>query len=462
MMATCGNLNASSALLYHTSTSHRIFCFVGFPYLWHAVQERRQSGVPTIMSSETGVGKTKLLTVYHELITACNAARDTRQEALLGLLQTFATDHHDALLPADVPEPAGNNAVLAAVLQNQQDPAQPEAPEPSVMDRLKQLRERGCDVAGLHSIACQLVTELTDSPTAARSCALNQLLSALIDFIGLQLTSNKLLDHEQLAYVLHTVRAAGAADELVDKATAAHKAYLLDQGNWQAIPHDTQACIDELTLDHLDPTEAATPQRSQSVLLTLAGFLVVSSLSTFQAMQMHAQVSLPDLWAKLKPVISRAASYPDQHFTFFVDELNTSSMMGELKSIFIDKSFEGVTLPSNIFWVAAINPARPESAPQQADGTQNFSSRYAVHPCPASMEEVVWAFGSMSAAQEKDYVTAKLQQVAIERTGPVDFSEDACRLLMRYITTAQVCLSNHHKCVTDVLDACTLSSNCSE
>jgi len=462
MMATCGNLNASSALLYHTSTSHRIFCFVGFPYLWHAVQERRQSGVPTIMSSETGVGKTKLLTVYHELITACNAARDTRQEALLGLLQTFATDHHDALLPADVPEPAGNNAVLAAVLQNQQDPAQPEAPEPSVMDRLKQLRERGCDVAGLHSIACQLVTELTDSPTAARSCALNQLLSALIDFIGLQLTSNKLLDHEQLAYVLHTVRAAGAADELVDKATAAHKAYLLDQGNWQAIPHDTQACIDELTLDHLDPTEAATPQRSQSVLLTLAGFLVVSNLSTFQAMQMHAQVSLPDLWAKLKPVISRAASYPDQHFTFFVDELNTSSMMGELKSIFIDKSFEGVTLPSNIFWVPAINPARPESAPQQADGTQNFSSRYAVHPCPASMEEVVWAFGSMSAAQEKDYVTAKLQQVAIERTGPVDFSEDACRLLMRYITTAQVCLSNHHKCVTDVLDACTLSSNCSE
>jgi len=462
MMATCGNLNASSALLYHTSTSHRIFCFVGFPYLWHAVQERRQSGVPTIMSSETGVGKTKLLTVYHELITACNAARDTRQEALLGLLQTFATDHHDALLPADVPEPAGNNAVLAAVLQNQQDPAQPEAPEPSVMDRLKQLRERGCDVAGLHSIACQLVTELTDSPTVARSCALNQLLSALIDFIGLQLTSNKLLDHEQLAYVLHTVRAAGAADELVDKATAAHKAYLLDQGNWQAIPHDTQACIDELTLDHLDPTEAATPQRSQSVLLTLAGFLVVSNLSTFQAMQMHAQVSLPDLWAKLKPVISRAASYPDQHFTFFVDELNTSSMMGELKSIFIDKSFEGVTLPSNIFWVAAINPARPESAPQQADGTQNFSSRYAVHPCPASMEEVVWAFGSMSAAQEKDYVTAKLQQVAIERTGPVDFSEDACRLLMRYITTAQVCLSNHHKCVTDVLDACTLSSNCSE
>jgi hypothetical protein len=135
------------------------------------------------------------------------------------------------LLPADVPEPAGNNAVLAAVLQNQQDHAQPEAPKPSVMDRLKQIRERGCDVAALHSTACQLVTELTDRPTAAASRAVNQLLSALIDFIGLQLTSNKLLDHEQLAYVLHTMRAAGAADGLVDKATAARKAYLLDPAN---------------------------------------------------------------------------------------------------------------------------------------------------------------------------------------------------------------------------------------
>ena len=441
--------------------AHCIFYFLGSTFVG-VVQERRQSGVPTIMSSETGVGKTKLLTVYHELITACNAARDTRQEALLGLLQTFATDHHHTLLPADAPEPAANNAVLAAVLQPQQDPAQPEAPEPSVTDRLKQLRERGCDMAGLHSIARQLVTELTDSPTAAGSCALNHLLSALIDFIGLQLTSNKLLDHEQLAYVLHTLQAAGTADGLVDKATAARKAYLLDPASWQAEPHDTQACIDELTLDHQDPTEAVTPQRSQSVLLTLAGFLVVSNLSTFQAMQMHAQVSLPDMWAKLKPFVSRAAACPDQHFTFFVDELNTSSMMGEMKSIFIDKSFEGVALPSNIFWVAAINPARPESAPQQADGSHNFSSRYAVHPCPASMEEVVWAFGSMSAAQEKDYVTAKLQQVAVERTGLVDFSEDVCRLLMRYITTAQVHLSEHQKCATDVLDTCTLASSCSE
>ncbi|KAL0055748.1 hypothetical protein WJX82_004037 [Trebouxia sp. C0006] len=162
---------------------------------------------------------------------------------------------------------------------------------------------------------------------------------------------------------------------------------LLGSGSKQALVHEVlhrHRYI--LTLDytmkmlHLE-------ERRQSGVLTIMS-------SETGAMQMHAQVSVPDMWAKLKPFISRAAACPDQHFTFFVDELNTSSMMGEMKSIFIDKSFEGVKLPSNIFW-------------------------------------------------EKDYVTAKLQQVAIERTGLVDFSEDACRLLMRYITTAQGFVKQH-------------------
>ncbi len=260
----------------------------------------------------------------------------------------------------------------------------------------------------------------------------------MIDFVESQLTNNKLLDHEQLACILHSLGAQGAHGGVMDRATAASKAYLLDPTAWHAEQHNTQACIDELLLDHLDPTDAVTPQRSESVLLTLAGLLAVSSLSTFQAIQMHAQVTPADMWAKVKPFISLASACPSHHFTFFGDELKTSSMMGEMKTIFIDNTFQGVQLPSNIFWVAAINPAKAEVAPQQADGMQSFSARYAVHACPASMEEVVWAFGNMSAAQEKDYVTAKLQMVATQWTGLLDFSEDTCRLLMRYITTAQV------------------------
>lgn len=398
------------------------------------VQERRQSGVPTIMSSDTGVGKTKLLTVYHDLVSARNTARDNRHTSLLGVLQGFITEHQEALLPADAETEA--NPALTAVMHRQQ---QPGAPALSVTDTLKQLREGGAGSAGMYTLASRVVTHLTSRATTASKDALNRFLSAILDFVQAQVQANMLLDKAQLAYILAALQSGAAGNDAMEQASALHKAYLMEPS--QAAQQSTQACIDDLLLDHIAPEDLITPARAQSVLHSLAAVLAVSSLSTFQAMQMHAKVTPADMWAKLRPFIKLAQDSPEQLFTFFIDELNTSSMMGEMKSIFIDKSFQGVPLPGNIFWVAAINPARPEAAPQQADGSQSFSSRYAVHPLPASMEEVVWAFGTMSRSQEKDYVTAKLQMVASKWTGLLDFSPDTCRLLMRYITTAQVCLA---------------------
>ena len=398
------------------------------------LQERRQSGVPTIMSSDTGVGKTKLLTVYHDLVSACNTARDSRHTALLGVLQGFITEHQEALLPADAEAEA--NPVQTAVMHRLQ---QPDAPAQSAMDTLKQLREGGADSGGMYTLASRVAALLTSKGTTASKDALNRFLSAILEFVQEQVAANTLLDKPQLAYILTALQSQALGGDAMDQAKALHRVYSIEPS--QAVQQPTQACIDDLLLDHIAPEDLITPKRAQSVLNSLAGLLAVSSFSTFQAMQMHAKVTSADMWAKLRPFVKLAAASPRQLFTFFIDELNTSSMMGEMKSIFIDKSFEGVSLPSNIFWVAAINPARPEAAPQQADGSQSFSSRYAVHPLPASMEEVVWAFGTMSRNQEKDYVTAKLQMVAAKWTGLLDFSPDTCRLLMRYITTAQVYLA---------------------
>ena len=399
------------------------------------LQERRQSGVPTIMSSHTGVGKTKLLTVYHDLVSAGNTARDGRHSALLGVLQGFITEHQDTLLPADAEAEA--NPVLTAVMHRQQ---QPHASALSVMDTLKQLREGGADSAGMYTLASRVAALLTSKGTAASKDALNRFLSAILEFVQAQVVANTLLDKPQLAYILTALQARAAGGDAMDQANALHKAYLIEPILAAQQPAETR--MDDLLLDYIAPEDLINPERARSVLNSLAGILAVSSFSTFQAMQMHAKVSSADMWAKLRPFVRMAAASPHHLFTFFIDELNTSSMMGEMKSIFIDKSFEGVSLPSNIFWVAAINPARPEAAPQQADGSQSFSSRYAVHPLPASLEEVVWAFGTMSRSQEKDYVTAKLQMVAAKWTGLLDFSPDTCRLLMRYITTAQVHLAS--------------------
>ena len=41
----------------------------------------------------------------------------------------------------------------------------------------------------------------------------------------------------------------------------------------------------------------------------------------------------------------------------FIDEFNTTNdLLGYIKEIFCDGSFEGKPLPKNIFWVAAMNP----------------------------------------------------------------------------------------------------------
>ena len=383
------------------------------------------------MSSDTGVGKTKLLTVYHELVNAHSTVRDSRHSAPLGLLQGFISQNQDALQPADAA--AEGNPVLAAVMHRHQ---QPDAAPLPIVDTLKDLRESGAGTAAMYNLASRVAAQLASQSTPASDLTLNTFLSAALEFVQAQVTANPLLDKQQLAYILTALGARGQGQNVMEQALALHKAYLLEPG--QATQQPGQACIDDLLLDHVAPEDPITPERSQSVLYSLAGLLAVSSFSTFQAMQMHAKVTSADMWAKLKPFIRLAKASPHQLFTFFIDELNTSAMMGEMKSIFIDKTFQGVSLPSNIFWVAAINPARPDSAPQQADGSHSFSSRYAVHPLPASMEEVVWAFGTMSPSQEKDYVTAKLQMVAAKWTGLLDFSQDTCRLLMRYITTAQV------------------------
>ena len=402
-------------------------------------QERRQSGVPTIMESETGVGQTKLLMVYHELVSGAEMVKTRREEALLGLLQHFETEHQELLLDTAQLQPVarstGFGATMAAMLHRPLAP--PVAPLLPVTDQIKQLREEGVEVYGLHSVASQIVTTLSAHETDDSSEAVCKFVTRLLIFVAAEVESDRMLDTDQLEYILHTLLTNDDLEAVMKQAAGAVQAYKVSAAAWQAAPHG--ACWDQHVQDALAGGDANTPHRSELVLQMLASLLSCSRRSSFEALQMHAQITPAAMWAKLRPFSSLAKSCPEQQFTFFVDELNTSSMMGEMKNIFMDGTFDGIALPSNIFWVAAINPSRPESAPQHADGTQSYSSRYAVHPCPASMVEVVWAFGNMSAANEKDYVTAKLQMVAAQGTGSDNFSEATCRFLMRYIMQAQVC-----------------------
>ena len=173
------------------------------------------------MSSDTGVGKTKLLTVFHELVSANSTANDNRETALLGVLQDFISKHQEALLPADAEAEA--NPVQTAVMHRQQ---QPDAPTVSVMETLKQLRERGANSAGMYDLASRVAALLT-----SRGTTLNRFLSSLLEFVQAQVAANKLLDKQQLAYILTALQSQPAGHDAMEQAKALHKAYLIEPGH---------------------------------------------------------------------------------------------------------------------------------------------------------------------------------------------------------------------------------------
>ena len=211
------------------------------------------------MSSETGVGKTKLLTVYHELVSACNIDKDSRQSALLALLQDFVAQHQEHLQPAQPEAIAQDNLVLAAVMQRQQRPQQADRPAASVMDTLKQLRETGTTVTGLHTLATQVAAVLTSQSTDASKQALNRFLSSVLEFVQGHITSNRLVDQKQLASILESLRTQGpAANGVMEQALALQKAYLMAAPASQAAPQPNQAFIDELLLDHIAQEDSMT------------------------------------------------------------------------------------------------------------------------------------------------------------------------------------------------------------
>jgi hypothetical protein len=75
---------------------------------------------------------------------------------------------------------------------------------------------------------------------------------------------------------------------------------------------------------------------------------------------------MQDLRAQVKRIVDSALALQAMdsrlHVVAFVDEFNTTSLMGALKEIFVDMSLDGISLPSNIFWVAAMNPFDDKNA----------------------------------------------------------------------------------------------------
>lgn len=99
----------------------------------------------------------------------------------------------------------------------------------------------------------------------------------------------------------------------------------------------------------------------------------------------------------------------------FLDEVNTTSVMGLFKEIVVDHSLLGDSLEPNIVVIAACNPARQnlnvgsKNAREVDMGRNWVSGHYQVSKLPPSMAQMRWVFGALGKNQEKDFIFRRLQ-----------------------------------------------------
>lgn len=100
----------------------------------------------------------------------------------------------------------------------------------------------------------------------------------------------------------------------------------------------------------------------------------------------------------------------------FVDELNTSNILGMIKEAFVDHSCDGVMLPSNVVFFGAVNPNDPAGAARGAAATaanvgvwtDTEDEKYVVFEMPLSLKALVVSVSSMTPTTEGLFLKAFL------------------------------------------------------
>ena len=101
----------------------------------------------------------------------------------------------------------------------------------------------------------------------------------------------------------------------------------------------------------------------------------------------------------------------------FLDEINTSSVLGLIKEIIVDRSLNGDPLEENIVIVAACNPVRKSSLSQVTAnrvtdlGREWVSGHYQVRQLPPSLSTICWDFGALKREQEKEFIQQRIRMM---------------------------------------------------
>ena len=123
----------------------------------------------------------------------------------------------------------------------------------------------------------------------------------------------------------------------------------------------------------------------------------------FYRLLLHPGVSEEKLEEFMKPICQLAQQLADIELVVFFDEVNTSSCLGLFKEMFMDRTLHGRSLPKNIFFTAAINPAK-----KLTDEKAVHRQDYLVHQLPQSLEHLKVSYGTLEPSSLRDYIEKKI------------------------------------------------------
>ena len=336
-----------------------------FAYKLFHVHERKLTKLALIIEGDTGVGKTFLLKFYSLLLNSEHRRQNTRSNILPRIVE-----HSSAFLHEIINDTLEQNVqwlnqfivqirpLLANVDANRNPPAIADEQEDAATDaelltKIKlSLTNKTSKERVLHDIWKTMLN--TSIEHAMNTTA--TLIQALHDYITTELANYPLIE-------------------------ASHRLTTLLQ-------------------------EVISPTVDMSIEIFEEYLFSSPTRSLYYRLLLHPGITEERIIQFMSPISQLARELPQVELVVFFDEVNTSSCLGLFKEMFMDGTLHGKSLPTNIFFTAAINPlSKPEKQ------TRIHRTDYLVHQLPQSLEHLKVIYGPLESRTLSDYIAQKFQML---------------------------------------------------
>ncbi|CAM4874703.1 unnamed protein product [Rotaria socialis] len=136
----------------------------------------------------------------------------------------------------------------------------------------------------------------------------------------------------------------------------------------------------------------------------------------FYRLLLHPGITEEQLVDFMAPISQLARELPEIEIVVFFDEVNTASCLGLFKEMFMDGTLHGTSLPKNIFFTAAINPAMKIDE----NTKQIHRSDYIVHDLPQSLKDLKVSYGALESRTLADYIIRKISMFQVTSSATVN------------------------------------------